>query len=191
MRKALAFISACVVLSGIAFITVSPIEWRPNDIFGVNEDRALAFAILGGLFTAAYPRRWRLVALGSIGIACGLEVMQLLSETRHAQVEDALVKSAGAVAGIGLALLCREIWFTLHARRHRDVRKAADRNLPGIGAVFFDPSDGLLRLRFTNGEERLFAGVDRGAVTALLQNPEPMQYYRAHIESCYEQRRAA
>lgn len=191
MRKVISFISACVVLSAIAFVTVSPIEWRPDDIFGVNEDRALAFAVLSGLFTAAYPRRWRLVALGTTGVACGLEVMQLLSASRHAEIEDAVVKASGALAGIALALLCRQIWFILNARRHRDARRIIAHTSPGISAVFFDPADGLLRLRFTDGKERLFAGVDQGAVTGLLQTPEPMRYYRTHIESRYEQRLAA
>ena len=190
MRKIVSFLSACAVLSAIAFVTVSPIEWRPDDVFGVNTDRALAFAILSGLFTAAYPRRWRLVAMGTLAIACGLEIMQLLSESRHAQISDALVKSAGALMGIGLALACRQVWFVHVARRNRTAWKNANDGSPRISAVFFDHADGLLRLRFSNGEERLFAGVDQGAVTGLLQTPEPMQYYQAHIEPRYERRAA-
>lgn len=191
MRKVVSFISACAVLSAIAFVTVGPIEWRPDDIFGVNEDRALAFATLGGLFTTAFPRRWHLIVVGMIGVACGLEVMQLVAESRHARITDAVVKSIGALAGIGLALVCRQVWFILDARRHRHARRIIAHTAPSISAVFFDPSDGQLRLRFTNGLERQFAGVDHGTVTALLRNPEPMRYYHAHIESRYAPRRAA
>lgn len=188
MRKVLSFVSACCVLAAITIVTVSPIEWRPGDVFGVDIDRALAFAVLGGLFTAAYPRRWRAIAGGVAVIACGLEAMQLLSESRHAQFSDAAVKMAGAFAGIALALVCRQVWFIRQARRNR--RPAVSPATARISAVFFDPADGLLRLRFSNGEERLFAGVSEGAVTGLLQSAEPTQYYRDHIERHFERRAA-
>lgn len=188
MRKAVSFVCACLMLCAIAFVTVSPIDWRPHDVFGVNEDRALAFAILGGLFTAAHPRRWRFVALGTVIIAGGLEIMQLFSETRHARVADALVKASGAFSGIGLALACRQVWFMFVAQRNRTHKRRGSRNATRISAVVFDQTDGSLRLRFSNGEERLFAGVDEGAVTGLLQTHEPMQYYRTHIEPRFERR---
>lgn len=189
MRKVLSFASACCVLTAIAFVTVSPIEWRPPDIIDTDIDRAAAFAVLGGLFTGAYPRRWRQIALGVAVIACGLEIMQLLSETRHAQFSDALVKISGSLIGIALALAIRQVWFIRGARRdaRNRIYSATD---PKIATVFFDPADGLLRLRFSNGEERVFAGVNEGSVTGLRDAPEPMQYFLEHIEPRYERRAA-
>lgn len=190
MRRLLSCLSACCVLAAIAFVTVSPIEWRPDDILGVDADRALAFAILGGLFTAAFPRRWPLIALGMIGIASGLEVFQLLSETRHARVEDAMVKGFGALAGILLALMIRQAWFLAERLAAQKAGEAARTEASPITAIFFNPEDGLLRLRFANGEERLFAGVQQGAVTGLMQAHEPMHYYLEHIDPHYERRAA-
>lgn len=190
MRRLLSSASACCVLTAIAFVTVSPIEWRPDDILGVDADRALAFAILGGLFTAAFPRRWLLIALGMIGVASGLELVQLLSETRHARVEDAMVKGGGALAGILVALAIRQVWFFAEKLASKNAPETVQAATSPITAIFFDPEDGSLRLRFANGEERLFAGVRQGDVTALMQAREPMHYYLEHIDPHYERRAA-
>lgn len=193
MRKVLSFAAACCVLAAIAFVTVAPIEWRPDDIFGVNVDRAMAFAILGGLFTAAYPRRWGLVVCGVAIIASGLEIVQLLSDSRHARMEDAAVKIGGAVAGILLALTIRQVWFFVEGRLAAPAQGMREFRLQpssSISAVYFNPSDGMLRLRFADGEERLFAGVHEGEVVGLLHSQTPAAYVEKRIEPNYERRAA-
>jgi VanZ family protein len=95
-----------LALAAIVFATISPIRLRPHDFASVDIDRAGAFAVMALLFVTAYPRRW--VACGVLLIlgAGGIELLQYLSPTRHARVDDAVVKAAGAVFGclLGLAL---------------------------------------------------------------------------------------
>jgi hypothetical protein len=48
-------ITAWTAFAAIIFVTVSPIEMRPGDIFSVDVDRALAFGLLSSMFMVAYP----------------------------------------------------------------------------------------------------------------------------------------
>lgn len=89
-----------VCLAAIIFVTVSPIGLRPGDLLPVDLDRALAFTLLGALFILAYPRHVLLCSVVLILGAGVIEMLQVLSPTRHAHVEDALVKAAGAVFGV-------------------------------------------------------------------------------------------
>lgn len=67
----------------------------------VDLERLAAFAVIGLLFALAYPRRiWIAVAIVAIGVL-GLELLQLVRPDRHGRAEDALVKAAGALAGLG------------------------------------------------------------------------------------------
>lgn len=91
----------CLVL--ILFATVSPIGLRPRDLMPVNVDRALAFCLMAGLFTLAYPRRWIVIVLLTTGGAVFIEALQYLSPTRHAHLADAAVKAMGAAVGVGVA----------------------------------------------------------------------------------------
>lgn len=102
MRKLLTF-AAWLCLGGILFATVSPIGLRPRDVMPVNVDRALAFCIMAGLFTLAYPRRWLAILLLTVGGAALIETLQYLSPTRHAQLSDAMIKAAGAATGVAAA----------------------------------------------------------------------------------------
>ena len=83
------------------FVTLCPLALRPS--FGSPDaERFLAFGVVGFLVTSAYPR-WRVIAtLGVICFAVLLEAGQYLDASRHPRFADALIKSAGAVAG-GLA----------------------------------------------------------------------------------------
>lgn len=92
--------SAWLALAAIVLVTVSPIGLRPYDLLPVNVDRAIAFAVTSTLFVTAFPRHWKLSAILLITGAFGIELLQLLSSTRHAQFNDAQVKAAGAVLGI-------------------------------------------------------------------------------------------
>jgi hypothetical protein len=95
-----------LALAAIVFVTVSPIRLRPHDFASVDIDRAGAFAVLSMLFVMAYPRRWVACAILLILGAGGIELLQFLSPSRHAHLDDALVKAAGAAFGclLGLAL---------------------------------------------------------------------------------------
>ncbi len=66
----------------------------------VDVDRALAFLLLGALFVLAYPRHFVLCAVLLVVGAGAIELLQLLSPSRHAHVEDAVIKAFGAVAGV-------------------------------------------------------------------------------------------
>lgn len=103
-------IFAWLSLAIIAFATLSPIELRPRDLFPVNIDRALAFAILALLFSLAYPRNPLVCVAFVIVIAFMLELSQGLQPSRHALWRDAVVKSAGASIGFFVA------WAGLRAK---------------------------------------------------------------------------
>jgi VanZ family protein len=96
---------AWCVLAYIVFVTISPVDLRPDTIISVNIDRAGAYAVLGLLFASAYPRHWKTVAiLLAIG-AVGFEFLQEFSPTRHARVDDAIVKAVGALVGVAIGHL--------------------------------------------------------------------------------------
>jgi hypothetical protein len=95
-----------LALAAIIFVTVSPIRLRPHDFAPVDIDRAGAFAVMAMLFVLAYPRQWVLCAILLIVGAGGIEMLQYLSPTRHAHLNDATVKAAGAAVG------CLAGWIT-------------------------------------------------------------------------------
>jgi VanZ family protein len=92
--------AAWAILAFIIFVTVSPINLRPHTMTTVNVDRAAAYAVLGLLFALAYPRNWKTTALLLVVGAAGFEFLQLFSSTRHARVDDALIKALGALIGV-------------------------------------------------------------------------------------------
>jgi hypothetical protein len=75
----------------------------------------IAFALLGALFTFAYPRRLLLVCCIVLGGAALLEIAQTLTPDRHGTLIDALEKIGGGAAGI---LFVRAI---LHFRQKRKI----------------------------------------------------------------------
>ena len=101
MKNTALKILAWLMLAAIVFVTVSPIEWRPPDILPVDVGRALACALFAGLFVVAYPRQWFWIGATMIVGAGLIELLQLATSTRHARVDDALVKAAGAFIGVG------------------------------------------------------------------------------------------
>ncbi|MDB5523037.1 MAG: putative rane protein [Rhizobium sp.] len=92
--------AAWLAAIAIVFVTVSPIGLRPHDVLPVNVDRALAFTAMAALFVLAYPRQWMWVAMAAIVGAGAIELLQELSPTRHARIDDAMVKIAGASIGV-------------------------------------------------------------------------------------------
>lgn len=97
---------AWLALAFVIFATVSPINLRPHDFLPVNIDRAGAYAVMAMLFVLAYPRHLVLCAVALMLGAGGIELLQFLSPTRHAKLDDALVKAGGAAVGciIGWAI---------------------------------------------------------------------------------------
>jgi hypothetical protein len=192
MKNRAVQLSAWGTLAAIVFVTVAPIGLRPADILPVDIDRALAFALLAALFTAAYPRHWRGIGLVLVLAAFGIELLQELSPTRHARIDDAAVKAMGALAG----MLAGRMVSRLHSRHtssvHRPRRSPpmpANDSLTrlevesrSIECVYFDPTDGRLRIRFRDGRERLFADVPEQEAFAIAMAESPGRYYTDRIK---------
>ncbi len=92
---------AWVCLAYIVLITVGPIGIRPVTGVSPQWERLVAFAVMGGLFGAAYPRHIVVAAAVVIGAAVLLEVFQLLEPSRHGRLFDATVKIVGGSLGLG------------------------------------------------------------------------------------------
>ena len=74
-------------------------------------EHVLAFALLGALFTVAYPRRLLLVFCVVCGGAVVLELAQTLTPDRHGTLIDALEKMAGGATGIMLTKIVQRQWL--------------------------------------------------------------------------------
>jgi VanZ family protein len=100
-------LAAWGLLAFIAYATISPIQDRPTLPASTSFEHLAAFAILGALFSLAYPQKVVLVCLIVLGSAVLLELLQLLTPDRHGRVPDAIEKIAGGVVGIvvGRAIL--------------------------------------------------------------------------------------
>ncbi len=92
-------IAAWLALAAIVFVTLSPLGLRPETGEPPQLERFAAFLVLGGLFAAAYPRRWPVVMIALVVLAGVLEASQALAPTRHAHVRDAMAKAFGAFVG--------------------------------------------------------------------------------------------
>lgn len=85
------------------YFKLSPILMRPEMRNYAHVEHILAFAVVGVLFSLAYPRRTILVCCVVFGGAALLEILQTLTPDRHGTLPDALEKMAGGAAGIFLA----------------------------------------------------------------------------------------
>lgn len=113
MTTTLFKILAWSALLAVAAATLSSIEMRPRLAMPVDLERLAAFAIIGLLFALAYPRRiWIAVAIVAVGIF-SLEWLQHVRPDRHGRAEDALVKAAGALAGLcaGWVIAQFKLWW--------------------------------------------------------------------------------
>lgn len=106
MIKSLARPAAWLLLAGVLFVTVSPIQFRPVTGEPPNIERFAAFALVGIAFAIGYPRKWLLVACLVVASAFVFEAAQLLVPSRDARLDDAAVKAAGGLVGtmIGAAI---------------------------------------------------------------------------------------
>lgn len=97
------------MLIAIFAVTVLPIQLRPTTAEPAGVERILAFGLLGLIFVFAYPRHWILVTCLMLGTAFGFEAIQHLSPSRHAHLEDAIVKAIGGLAGVALGTVLNRI----------------------------------------------------------------------------------
>jgi hypothetical protein len=93
-------ILAWLLLIGLIFVTLSPINLRPISPLPTQVERAGALAIVGFVFALAYPKRIWLVVIMVLGSTTLLELLQLASPSRHGRVIDLAVKLIGG--GFGL-----------------------------------------------------------------------------------------
>jgi VanZ family protein len=100
-------LAAWGILAFILYATISPIQDRPTLLTSTSFEHFAAFAVLGALFSLAYPRQVALVCLVVLGAAVLLEVLQLVTPDRHGRIQDAMEKMAGGLVGIvaGRAIL--------------------------------------------------------------------------------------
>jgi hypothetical protein len=101
--------AAWVGLALVAIASLAPIEFRPESGFSVSIERYSAFAVIGLAFALAYPRQAWLALFIAAGSALLLEVLQLLSPSRHAHLLDAIVKVAGGATGVAIGQLLRRL----------------------------------------------------------------------------------
>jgi len=120
MPRKSVLIVACLLLAFIVFATLSPIHLRPKTGHP-NLERFAAFLALGGAYTLALPRRAMLVAICLVVGAFALEAAQRWAPTRDPDLRDALVKAAGALAGVAMAWL-----FDLGIERRREHRDGSE-----------------------------------------------------------------
>ena len=107
-------VSAWLLLGAIAFVTLSPIDLRP-DTGHVISERVLAFIALGAAFGAVYPRRLPFAVAVTLAAAVGLEAAQFLTPGRHPRLVDAGEKLAGGLAGLAIAVL----WLAFSSWRQK------------------------------------------------------------------------
>jgi VanZ family protein len=122
-------IAGWLALAAIAFVTLCPIQDRPQ-VAPPHLEHFAAFLALGVVFALAYPNHPSRAVLIAIGSAILLEILQLATPDRHGRLIDATTKVAGAAFGITLARLVLNSWqaklrsvpavSTLFARREPD-----------------------------------------------------------------------
>jgi hypothetical protein len=100
MFQILLRISAWTCLAAIAFVTLSPLGLRPVTGMPPNVERFVAFAVVGALFAAAYPRYILFAAVIVLGAAVVFELLQVLAPSRHGRLFDAAVKIFGGLVGL-------------------------------------------------------------------------------------------
>jgi len=98
----------------IVIMTDGPIGLRPVTHFSPNLERLAALALVGLLFTLAYPNRLLLI-FAALALAIGvIEMAQVLISGRHPRLWDASIKVAGMMVGLTAGYLINTV---LMARR--------------------------------------------------------------------------
>jgi VanZ like family. len=119
----LCFIAGWLALGAVAFVTLGPVQDRPQ-IAPPHLEHFAAFLLLGLVFALAYPNRPVRAVLIVVGSAILLEILQLLTPDRHGRLVDAMTKVTGAASGVTLARFVLNSW------------QARLRSVPAISTVF-------------------------------------------------------
>src|SRR5271169_785519 len=106
---------AWLLAAAVTFATLGPPRYRPHSNLGQDGEHALAFVLVGVAFGLAYPRHRLLVTCVSVLMIGVLELLQILVPGRHARLEDFIVDSIAACAGIAVAVVF--YWVTVRHRR--------------------------------------------------------------------------
>jgi|GEM_PF-690617 len=177
------------VLAAVVTSTLVPIEFRPPDLFPVSIGRALAFALLTASLVFTFPNKRLFAFAFALTFPSALEFLQILTHTRHPSVEDAVVKTVGAFIGVGAPLCVASLVRQDRPADRHNITKATNNEsstirtlaLPVdsrlITSAFFSQEDGRLRLRFRNGEEKVFIGVEETDAKALVVAESPGRHY--------------
>jgi VanZ family protein len=104
MIQTIAQFAAAVLLAGIIFVTLSPLNLRPRTGF-VGAERAVAYLLLAMATVVAFPDQFWFAALAVLIVALGLEIAQQLTPDRHGELIDAMQKVAGALVGCAIGYL--------------------------------------------------------------------------------------
>ena len=115
VRKFTVF-AAWITFGLICFVTLSPIWLRP-ETGEPRLERFVAYAALGTLFMAAYPRHFVKLAVLLAVAAAGLEAMQHLTPDRHGHVPDAMEKIVGAWAGCAVVGFVQILNYRARSRK--------------------------------------------------------------------------
>ncbi len=83
MFQVLLRILAWTCLAVVAIVTLGPLGLRPMSGMPPNGERFVAYAIVGALFAAAYPRYFLFAAVVVLAAAVAFELLQLLAPSRH------------------------------------------------------------------------------------------------------------
>lgn len=100
---------AWALVAAIVFVTLGPLEARPQLSTDPQTERMIAFLALGFVFGLAYPRHRVQVAIGIVACALALEAAQRLVVDRHGEVRDALAKATGGLIGVVAADLAQRL----------------------------------------------------------------------------------
>jgi VanZ family protein len=102
-------IAGWLALAAVAFVTLGPVQDRPQ-VAPPHLEHFAAFVLLGLAFGLASPNRPIRAVLIVVGSAILLELLQLLTPDRHGRFVDAMTKIAGAASGITLARVMLNSW---------------------------------------------------------------------------------
>ena len=101
--------AAWSLVAAIAFVTLCPIQSRPQLSTDPQAERLIAFLALGFVFGLAYPRHRAQVAVVGVVCAFALEAAQRLVAGRHGELRDVLAKTTGGLLGVLAADLAQRL----------------------------------------------------------------------------------
>src|SRR3954465_7054633 len=102
---------ALALAVAIAAVTLSPISFRPTTTAPADVERAIAFALLGGVIALGYFRNRDLLIgiLLAVVFAALLEAGQNFVPGRHGQIHDFLIKALAVILGAAAVWILRRI----------------------------------------------------------------------------------